>query len=68
MLKDWKKISTTKFKIVYRNLKSGEDLILKKWDEKKWDVLSLKIAVPKQLKKGTKSQALNYAKAYMRSH
>lgn len=70
-LKDWKKTEDTKYTAVYKNKKDESDYVVLRYvislkhQRKMWKVETEK-AKTEYFK--TKTQALKYAKAYMRKH
>jgi len=68
-LKDWKKTENGKWSVVYKNKKNVEDYVTLEYVNEKnrllWKVRTLKVR-NEYFK--TKSQALKYAKAYMRKN
>ena len=63
-LKDWKKTSNFSYVVRYVNKKTEENLVIQK-DNIGWNVHSWKLG---KRMFNTESQALSFAKKYMRSH
>ena len=70
-LKDWKRITNENILIVYENIKqSKKQILIGSPDEKRWIVsVYIRSELIKTIKNfDTKSQALAFAKKYMRTH